>query len=257
MTNVQQTSEEEFLATYDMSRYARPSVTVDDVVLARDEGPRLRVLLVTRGGHPYRGRLALPGGFLRSGDAISDRESPEQAVVREVVEETGVEPSFLEQLATYGDVDRDPRGHVVSVAYWGCVPRSVADQAVLSGDDASDAGWYGIRNPHDGKDGLRVVGTDGSEVPCENLAFDHGRILADAVSRIEGKMLWTDALLGFFATDERFSIRDVYDLACAIWDACGTRRGDKGNFYRDFDRRFGAWCRRDGSVKGVRMYVKA
>lgn len=247
-------SEEEFLATYDMGRYARPSVTVDDVVFARGEGARLRVLLVTRGGHPYMGRLALPGGFLGSGDAVEDRESPEQAVVREVIEETGVAPSFFEQLATYGDVDRDPRGHVVSIAYWGCVQKAVADRGVSAGDDAADAGWYEVCGACDG---MHVIGSDGQPVRCDGLAFDHGRILADAIFRIEGKMLWTDALLGFFGPDEQFSIRDVYELACAVWDACGVRRGDKGNFYRDFDRRFGMWCRRNGVIGGARTYVRA
>ncbi|GAA2269533.1 NUDIX hydrolase [Kitasatospora cystarginea] len=133
------------MAAYQPSAYPPIAVTVDVVALTLSQG-RLHVLLVRRGEPPFQGCWALPGGFLRAG-----KESLEQAAVRELAEETGLrlgtDPGtalgriHLEQLGTYGDPGRDPRMHVVSVAYLAFAPDLPAPQA---GTDAAAAAWHGV-----------------------------------------------------------------------------------------------------------------
>lgn len=135
--------------TYD---YPRPSVTVDIVIVTREERPR--VLLIRRKNEPFRGMWAIPGGFV-------DMDEPlEAAARRELREETGIQaPRRLEQLATFGDPGRDPRGRTISVAYLALVdPRKVRPHAA---DDAAEAGWHRLDRP-------------------PKLAFDHAKILAAA-----------------------------------------------------------------------------
>src|SRR3990170_417036 len=110
---------------------AKPSVTVDVVIftLRHDD---LQVLLVKRKIAPYAGRWAIPGGFIRMDETL------EAAARRELAEETGVRDVYLEQLYTFGDPKRDPRGRVITVAYFALVP---APLAVRAGSDASDARW--------------------------------------------------------------------------------------------------------------------
>ncbi len=141
------------------SDYPIISVTVDVVCLTgRDEG--LQVLLVERGSEPFRGRLALPGGY------VEIDEDLEHAARRELREETSVEaPDLLEQLSTYGRPDRDPRGRTVSVAYLALLEEASAAQG---GSDAAAADWHPV---------------DGLMADPDALAFDHAEILADAVRR--------------------------------------------------------------------------
>src|ERR1051325_5772005 len=119
-------------ATYE---HPRPALTVDAVVFGLDEED-LTVLLVRRGLEPFRGRWALPGGFVRV------EESLEEAVRRELQEETGITQVFLEQLYTFGDVDRDPRERVVAVAYYALV--KLSDHRIKAATDARDAAWFAI-----------------------------------------------------------------------------------------------------------------
>lgn len=141
--------------------HPRPSVTVDVAVFSdRPEG--IHILLVQRGQEPFKGRWALPGGFV-------DMDEPlEQSVKRELAEETGLEIDQMEQVGAYGDPQRDPRGRVISVAYWAVLPRG-SDQKVEGSDDASRAEWFPV-----------------NQLPP--LAFDHDRIIQDAwlASKIGG-----------------------------------------------------------------------
>ncbi len=166
------------------------AVTVDLVALTvRDDV--LQVLLVTRGQEPFRGRFALPGGFV-----LPDEDLPE-AAARELAEETGVRrvPGHLEQLATYGSPRRDPRMRVVSVAYLALAP-SLPDPT--AGSDASEAEWLPV-----------------SAAAASRLAFDHARILADGVERARGKLEYTSLATAFCPAAFTISqLRRVYE---AVW----------------------------------------
>ncbi|MFO7608981.1 MAG: NUDIX hydrolase [Candidatus Krumholzibacteriia bacterium] len=139
-----------------------PALTVDAVVLSRggegllDDG--YRVLLVERGREPFRGRWALPGGFVDYG------EDPDLAVGRELAEETGLEGLPFRQFRAFGQPGRDPRGHTVSIVYVAVI---IGDRpAVTGGDDAAAAAWHPL-------DGL------------PDLAFDHGAIVARVIENLK------------------------------------------------------------------------
>ena len=108
-------SEQQYLQSYDPSRFEHPSVTVDILVFTVSD-KKLRLLLIRRNEHPYLGKWAVPGGFLRMD------ESAEEAAARRIREEAGVEGAHLEQLYTFSAVDRDPRTRVISIAYLAAVP---------------------------------------------------------------------------------------------------------------------------------------
>lgn len=185
--------------TYDVSRYDRPSVTVDVVIFTLQER-ELHVLLVKRKHWPFEGRWAIPGGF------INMDESLEQAARRELEEETGVRDIYLEQLYTFGDPRRDPRTRVISVAYIALVR---ADSHPLRGSDESfDVRWFPVR---------RLPGA---------LAFDHDAILATALDRLRSKLEYTT--LAFQLLPEVFSILELKH----IYEQILGEKLDKGNFYR-------------------------
>lgn len=175
---------------YDASAYPPFAVTVDLVVLTvRDDA--LQVLLVTRGEEPHRGRRALPGGFVRP-----DEDLP-RAASRELTEETGVRriPAHLEQLATYGAPDRDPRMRVVSVAYLVMAPRLPDPKP---GGDAAAAEWVPV-----------------SDAMTADLAFDHGTILRDGVERARAKLEYT--ALGTAFCQPEFTISELRRVYEAVW----------------------------------------
>lgn len=134
--------------------FPRPAVTVDVACFAAGGG-RAHVLLIQRSHEPYAGRWALPGGF------VDEHEALEAAALRELREETGLDGVAVEQFGAYGDPGRDPRGHTVTVAFLAVL---ASRAAVLGADDATDARWFPI-------DALPP------------LAFDHDRIIADALRR--------------------------------------------------------------------------
>jgi 8-oxo-dGTP diphosphatase len=129
--------------------FPHPRLTVDAVALRGD-----RVLLVRRGREPYEGRWALPGGFVDRGERL------EEAVLRELLEETGARGTILGIVGAYSRPDRDPRGHTVSVVY----AIAVEDGTVVGGDDAAEAAWHDLASP-------------------PPLAFDHDEILSDLRQR--------------------------------------------------------------------------
>jgi 8-oxo-dGTP diphosphatase len=189
---------------YDPREYPPTAVTVDLVVLTiRDDA--LTALAVTRGEEPFRGRPALPGGFVRPGEDLAG------AAARELDEETGLTPAdaHTEQLASYGAPDRDPRMRVVTVAYLALAPGMPSPRA---GGDAAGADWVGV---------AELLG--GGRGP---LAFDHGQILADGVERARAKLEYTP--LGAAFCPPEFTIaqlRRVYEI---VW---GTSL-DPRNFHR-------------------------
>jgi 8-oxo-dGTP diphosphatase len=192
----------EDMSAYNPRDYPPVAVTVDLVVLTiRDDG--LDVLLVRRGEAPFAGALALPGGFVRPDEGLS------QAAARELAEETRltVGAAHLEQLASYGDPGRDPRMRVVTVAYLALAPQMPLPQA---GTDAADARWVATGNVLNG--GV--------------LAFDHQRILADGVERARAKLEYTPLAAAFCPPVFTIAqLRRVYEI---VW---GTSL-DPRNFHR-------------------------
>lgn len=117
-------------------KYPRPALTADCVVITKDEMPK--VLLIQRGDEPYKGQWAFPGGFMEMD------ETTEQCAIRELKEETGLELSELHQIGAYSEVDRDPRGRTVTVAYLAVVDSTVV---VEGQDDAAKAEWWPLTTP--------------------------------------------------------------------------------------------------------------
>src|ERR1044071_5120311 len=144
-------------ATY---KYPRPALTVDCVVFGLDDTD-LKVLLIQRDLEPNRGGWALPGGFVHIDEDL------DQAALRELREETGVDRVFLEQLYTFGALGRDPRERVVTVAYYALV--KLLDHRVQAATDARNAAWFAV-----------------DELPT--LAFDHADIIAAALARLRGQV---------------------------------------------------------------------
>lgn len=176
----------------DGALHLNAAVTVDLVVLTvRDD--RLAVLVVRRGVAPYRGRWALPGGF------VGEREDLAEAAARELQEEAGIGAvqAHLEQLATYGSPGRDPRGRVVSTAYLVLLPGLPEPRA---GTDASDARW---------------VYADDMTAKPGHLAFDHHCILTDAVERARSKLEYSP-LATAFCPDE-FTVAELRRVYEGVW----------------------------------------
>jgi len=176
--------------------YPRPALTVDCVVFGFD-GDGLQVLLIRRGIQPFAGAWALPGGFVQM------EETLEQAAMRELAEETHLENVFLEQLFTFGHPDRDPRGRVVSVAYYALVR---PDQHPATGDsDAAEAAWHSVDH-------------------LPTLAFDHATILQLGLERLRGKIRYQP--IGFELLPKRFTLTQLQ----ALYEAILGRAIDKRNF---------------------------
>ena len=206
-------SEAQFLASYDASKYERPSVTADIVVLALDASDALSVLLIQRGGHPYQGCWALPGGFLQAG-----KESLEQAAARELFEETGIEGADLRQLATFSNPARDPRTHVVSVAYTALVPKGAL--AFRAGDDAAAARMFHVRL----KNGKLSLDAGDFTLSERDLAFDHAEILKTAIMRLRNRIDYEPDAFHLLADKDAFTVyelKQAYEAikGCAIDNA--------------------------------------
>jgi 8-oxo-dGTP diphosphatase len=176
--------------------YPRAALTVDCVVFGFDEG-EMKVLLIERGLEPFKGRWALPGGFVRVDEPL------DESARRELGEETGLKNVFFEQLYTFGAVDRDPRERVVSVAYYALV--KLSDHRAKAATDAANAQWFPV-----------------SKLP--KLAFDHSEILSMARARLQGKVRYQP--IGFELLPGKFTLSQLQHLYEAVLGA----ELDKRNF---------------------------
>lgn len=198
--------------------YPLPAVTVDMAIFTI-RSKRLQVLLIQRRDDPHKGKWAIPGGFVEVGVGHKSRgnqgESLEQAADRELLEETSLQRDrdqvFMEQLQTFGTPGRDPRGRVVTVAYYALISPE-AYHRVEAGDDAAEAAWYDVED-------------------LPKLAFDHDKIMAAAIDRVRGKIDYDPrlarALLPTEFTGTQF--RRVHEI-------CKGVTYDSSNFNKRFKR---------------------
>jgi 8-oxo-dGTP diphosphatase len=196
------TSRTEAPAGYDPSHFPPFAVTVDIVILTMSEGA-LKVLLVRRGVEPFQGMWAFPGGFKRPNETL------DEAAARELREETSLEgASVLTQFGAYGDPGRDPRMNVVTVAYLAVLPEVTG---IVAGTDAAQAALTAVSDALDGS---------------IELAFDHDRILRDAVERVRVDLELRGIATAFLgSTFTLAELRTVYE---AVWGV----RLDSANFRR-------------------------
>jgi len=248
-------TEAEFLARYDASQYDRPSVAVDLILLtvADQAQPNyrklpaktLQLLLIRRGEHPYLGQWALPGGF------VAVDESLEEAARRELLDETGIADIYLEQLATWSEVDRDPRTRVISCSYLALVDST--QLPLQAGTDAADARWFQVTctlaqattttlpsgSQTERLYRIELIGAEEETSPLtlaaevrrtdavegqrrsstlmvetsDGLAFDHAKMICSAIERLKHQIEHTD--IAFQLMPERFTLsalQQVYEI---------------------------------------------
>ena len=263
--------EKEFLAGYDLTKYDRPSVAADVVVFSvmrddecedarRLQEKRLKILLIRRGGFPYIGSWAMPGGFCRKGEDVID------SARRELCEETGIDDAYVKLVGVYGEPDRDPRGWVISSTYMALMNGRAC--RLKAGDDAQDARWFTVELTDISTEVTEVSGT-GEEIvknkveashkvqngkryrlvlknadsdikltavlrrtdmsscgrssdsydieECEGLAFDHARIITEAVLGLREDVR-RDMKLAFDLLPERFTLTELQNVYEQIWD---------------------------------------
>lgn len=165
------------LSNYNADAYEKPSVTVD-ICICTIICNQLKVLLIKRKHAPFKGKWAIPGGFLE----VHKDETLEETATRELREETCLENIYIEQLKTYGDPGRDPRTRVVTVAYFALIPYSaLKTQVIRAEDDAEEYQWAPLRK-------------------LPKLAFDHNKILKDLLIRLKGKIGYTDIAFSLLPT---------------------------------------------------------
>lgn len=266
--------EKEFLTGYDLTKYDRPSVAADVVVFSvmkddecedvrRLQEKKLKILLIRRGGFPYKGSWAMPGGFCRKGEDVID------SARRELCEETGIDDAYVKLVGVYGEPDRDPRGWVISSTYMALM--NGRDCRLKAGDDAQDARWFTVELTDistEVTEAAEVSGT-GEEIvkneveasckvqnekryrlvlkdadsdikltavlrrtdmsscgrssdsydieECEGLAFDHARIITEAVLGLRDDVR-RDMELAFDLLPERFTLTELQNVYEQIWD---------------------------------------
>lgn len=217
-------TEQEFLEQYDSGKYEKPSVTVDILVFTMNRQQNLEVLLIKRGIHPFKGKWALPGGFVKI------NESLDEAAARELKEETNLEGIYLEQLYTFGDVDRDIRTRVISVSYIALVPANTLKYE--AGEDAEDACLFEVRQKNNAF--TLFSHEKGLAINEEELGFDHSQIIKTGLERLKGKVSYTDIALELLGNKEKFSI---YELQL-IFEALIGEEMDVANFRRSFKKKY-------------------
>lgn len=183
-----------------LSDYPQPSVTADLVIFTFKDND-LKVLLVKRGVEPFKDKWALPGGFVRIDESLED------AAKRELKEETGVREVYLEQLYTFGDLNRDPRGRVITVSYMALVDSSEID--IKASTDASEVEWVSAK-----------------KLDSMKLAFDHKKILKYALKRLKWKFEYTP--IAFSLLPKKFTLPQLKK----IYDIVFNKKFDKRNFYK-------------------------
>ncbi len=214
MSSRQSAEEKQFLEKYRPKDYPRPSVAVDLVIFTIIDA-QLRVLVVKRQEHPFKGDWALPGGFVRVGETAKEQgEDLDFAARRELQEETGLDPErvHIEQLFTFGRANRDPRMRVISVAYFALVRPDLAP-FVKAGGDVSHAEWLPVE-----------------QFKKTELGFDHREVIETALTRVRGKLEYSG--IAFDLVPLTFTIPELRHVYSIVLD----KEMDPGNFRRKFNR---------------------
>lgn len=202
-------------------------VAVDAIVFGYSKQDGVSVLLIQRKYEPYKNSWAIPGGF------VLENESLEEAVKRELVEETGITVNYLEQLYTFGEPKRDPRQRIIAVAYFGLVKASQY-QELKASTDAENAKWFSIK-----------------KLPA--LAFDHKQILQVAIERLRAKVRYQP--VGFELLDKKFPFSDLEKLYTALLDKEINRRNfSKKILSFDFLEETGELSKSEGKGRPSKMY---
>ena len=206
--------------------YPRPAITVD-IILFTFQNNELKALLVRRKQPPFAGKWALPGGFVQIDEEI------EEAARRELSEETNVNDIYLEQLYTFGEPDRDPRGRVITVAYFALLSVDQAESHQLqAASDADEAAWWNVY-----------------QLP--SLAFDHDRILVYGLQRLRWKLEWT--ALGFLLLPAEFTLSELQK----VYETVLNEPLNKRNFRRKMlatDVLEETGNRREGDHRPAKLY---
>jgi 8-oxo-dGTP diphosphatase len=199
-------SEEAFLASYDITRFERPSVAVDVVVLSASRGS-LEVAVYQRAEHPARGKHALPGGFIQLSESL------DHAADRLLGDKVGLAGVYIDQLRTFGDVGRDPRGRIITVAYFALVPPSLLRGLSHSAAAARGARIATVRAPWAGQSGgpVELFDQRGQALP---LAFDHAQIIGAAVARLRATL--DETAVAYAMLPREFTLRELQDVHEAV-----------------------------------------
>lgn len=202
-------------------------VAVDAIVFGYSKQDGVSVLLIQRKYEPFKNSWAIPGGF------VLEDESLEEAVKRELMEETGISVNYLEQLYTFGEPKRDPRQRIIAVAYFGLVKASQY-QELKASTDAENAKWFSIK-----------------KLPA--LAFDHKQILQVAIERLRAKVRYQP--VGFELLDKKFPFSDLEKLYTALLDKEINRRNfSKKILSFDFLEETGELSKPEGKGRPSKMY---
>lgn len=252
--NKQGLTETEFLSSYDIDRYKRPGVTVDMLIFTVTEEAKknyrklpektLRLLLIKRGDHPFIGQWSLPGGFVHMDESL------DEAALRELKEETNIDNIYMEQLYTWGAVERDPRMRIISTSYMSLVDSSALN--IKASDDADDAAWFTVsaKQYHEEKTlteygyilersfkltlsneeenltaTLKIIQTVHGKIAkiervimdSQGIAFDHAKIIQYGVERLRAKLSYTD--IAFNLMPEAFTLGELQQVYEVILDA--------------------------------------
>ncbi len=230
-------TEQEFLRQYSIKDYDRPSVAADTVILRirmsdggnfrKEPECALSLLLIKRGEHPFLGEWALPGGFVRMDETVGE------CALREAFEETGVSPSALINVGVFSDVDRDPRGRIISNAFT-CILKG--GEEPKAGSDAAEARWFDVRfdDTQSGVFTLELTSEDiilpvrlvriktlcGDELKPEGkqpLAFDHASIIASALELLKARAMNFEYIFDFLPDEfTLFALQSVQEALTGI-----------------------------------------
>ena len=201
--------DENFLKTYNANDYEHPSVTVDMLIFTIEEN-KLKLMLIKRKKPPYKDHWAIPGGFVNIDESVTI------AAKRELKEETNVDAGgYLYQFSVYGEVNRDPRTRVISIAYLALIPETTLTyQGICAGDDAKEVQFFDIDN-----------------LP-EQLAFDHATIIKDGLNCLRERSKYSDIAFNLLPCE--FTMHEIQK----VYEAILGYTLDNSNFRRTIRTKF-------------------